>query len=377
VAGTWEVVPPLGTCVAPVPVSDETPTVSRETPLPQPDPEVIARQRMIKALGLTESEPLPRPAGTRLVAVANQKGGVGKTTTAVNLAAALTLLGQRVLVIDMDPQGNASTALDLPHESGVTGTYEVLVGGKSLLDAVQVVPGLPELWGVPASVDLAGAEIELVSQVARENRLHKAVQTYLSEHETAHDRLDYVIIDCPPSLGLLTLNALVAAQEVLIPLQSEYYALEGLSHLLGTIGLIQEHLNPGLTITGILLTMYDGRTKLAPQVADEVRTHFPDRVLDTTIPRTVRVSEAPSYGQTVLQYDPQSPGARAYLAAAREFATGQSPVTVESAARSVSADESIASDTAEPVAEADVPDTHVTDITDITDIPDQTDAPRS
>ena len=342
---SWEVVPPLGGCVSPPTTSDILePVVSRETPAaatpataptpppPPPDPAVVAHQRMVRTLGLTDEEPLPAPDHTRLVAVANQKGGVGKTTTAVNLAAALALLGQKVLVIDMDPQGNASTALDLPHEPGTTGVYEVLVGGKSLLDAVLPVPGLPGLWGVPASVDLAGAEIELVSQVARENRLRKAVQEYLTEHEREHgERLDFVVIDCPPSLGLLTLNAMVAVHEVLIPLQTEYYALEGLGHLLGTVGLIQEHLNPELQITGILLTMYDGRTKLAPQVADEVRTHFPERVLATPIPRTVRVSEAPSYGQTVLQYDPSSPGARAYLQAAREFAAGTTRPAAEAA----------------------------------------------
>lgn len=330
---SWEVVPPLGGCVAPPTTSEwDQVDVSRETspaaepvvtPPPPPDPAVVAHERMLKTLGLTDAVPLPAPERTRLVAVANQKGGVGKTTTAVNLAAALALLGQQVLVIDMDPQGNASTALDLPHEPGTTGVYEVLVGGKSLLDAVMPVTGVPGLWGIPASVDLAGAEIELVSQVARETRLRKAVQEYLVEHERTHGRrLDYVVIDCPPSLGLLTLNAMVAVHEVLIPLQTEYYALEGLGHLLGTVGLIQEHLNPELQITGILLTMYDGRTKLAPQVADEVRGHFPERVLATPIPRTVRVSEAPSYGQTVLQYDPASPGSRAYLQAAREFAAG-------------------------------------------------------
>lgn len=316
---SWEVVPPFGACVSPA--ATERPPVSRETPPPPPpapDPQQVAYDRMIRTLGV--SEPLPAPPQTRLVAVANQKGGVGKTTTAVNLAASLALLGQQVLVIDLDPQGNASTALDLDHEPGTVGAYEVLVGGKSLADTVVPVSGIPGLWGVPASVDLAGAEIELVSQVARETRLRKALRDYLSEHEERNGRLDYVVIDCPPSLGLLTLNALVAVDEVLIPLQSEYYALEGLSHLLGTVGLIQEHLNPDLQITGILLTMYDGRTKLAPQVAAEVRGHFPERVLDVAIPRTVRVSEAPSYGQTVLQYDPSSPGARAYLNAAREFA---------------------------------------------------------
>ncbi len=326
---SWEVVPPLGACVAPVlaTTGSQAGDVPRETAPPPPDPATVARERMVRMLGLRDQPPLPAPEHPRLVAVANQKGGVGKTTTAVNLAAGLALQGSRVLVVDMDPQGNASTALDLPHEPGTPGVYDVLVGGEPLDGAVQEVPGIPLLWGISASVDLAGAEIELVSQVAREGRLRKALREYLATHEKRHGRLDYVIIDCPPSLGLLTLNALVAADEVLIPLQTEYYALEGLSHLMGTVALIQEHLNPGLRITGILLTMYDGRTKLAPQVADEVRSHFPERVLDTAIPRTVRVSEAPSYGQTVLQYDPASPGARAYLAAAREFAGGAIDLT--------------------------------------------------
>ena len=369
---SWEVVPPLGGCVVPmttVPDEYSDRDVSRETsleataaasttapaaaPPPPPDPAVVAHQRMIRTLGLLDEEPLPRPGQTRLIAVANQKGGVGKTTTAVNLAAALSLLGQRVLVLDMDPQGNASTALDLPHEPGAVGAYDVMTGGTGLADAVLPVPGLERLWGVPASVDLAGAEIELVSQVARETRLRKAVRDYLPVHEERHGRLDYVIIDCPPSLGLLTLNALVAVQEVLIPLQTEYYALEGLGHLLGTVGLIQEHLNPDLQITGILLTMFDGRTKLAPQVADEVRTHFPERVLATPIPRTVRVSEAPSYGQTVLQYDPASPGSRAYLAAAREFALAGNRPTPENAHPGAEAAGADVSDTA-PETSADL-----------------------
>lgn len=316
---SWEVVPPFGVCVVPCVDLAAVSDVSRETP-PPPTPEELAFRRMRRLLGLTDAAPLAPPATTRLVAVANQKGGVGKTTTAVNLAVALALLGQEVLVVDLDPQGNASTALDLPHDPGTPGAYEVLVAGQSLADSVRPVAGVPGLWGVPATVDLAGAEIELVSQVAREARLRRALRSYLVEHEQAHRRLDYVVIDCPPSLGLLTLNALVAVDEVLIPLQSEYYALEGLGHLLGTVGLVAEHLNPELRITGILLTMYDARTKLAPQVADEVRTHFPERLMAVSIPRSVRVSEAPSYGQSVLQYDPGSPGAGAYLRAAREFA---------------------------------------------------------
>lgn len=316
---SWEVVPPLGVCV--VPQCDAAQVdVPRETP-PPPDPAVLARERMLRLLGVAGAAPLAKPEAPRLVAVANQKGGVGKTTTAVNLAVALAVLGQEVLVIDLDPQGNASTALDLPHEPGETGAYEVLVTGEPLAKAVQPVPAIPGLWGVPATVDLAGAEIELVSQVAREARLRPLLRAYLAEHEQSHGRrLDYVVIDCPPSLGLLTLNALVAVDEVLVPLQSEYYALEGLGHLLHTVALVTEHLNPGLQISGILLTMYDARTKLAPQVADEVRAHFPERLMAVAIPRSVRVSEAPSYGQSVLQYDPGSPGAKAYLQAAREFA---------------------------------------------------------
>jgi chromosome partitioning protein len=248
--------------------------------------------------------------------IANQKGGVGKTTTAVNIAAALALHGLKVLVIDLDPQGNASTALSIDHRSGTPSVYEVLLGEISLADAAQVSDQSPNLYGVPATIDLAGAEIELVSMASRESRLKEA----LSVEALDQIRPDYVFIDCPPSLGLLTVNALVAAQEVLIPIQCEYYALEGLGQLLRNIELVQAHLNPALSVSTILLTMYDGRTKLADQVTAEVRNHFGELVLRTVVPRSVKVSEAPGYGQTVLAYDPGSRGAMSYLDAAREMA---------------------------------------------------------
>jgi chromosome partitioning protein len=246
--------------------------------------------------------------------IANQKGGVGKTTTAVNLAASLALHGARVLVVDLDPQGNASTALDVDHRAGTPSVYNVLVEDQPLAGIIRPVADIPGLYCAPATIDLAGAEIELVPLVAREARLNRALTDYDASH------LDYILIDCPPSLGLLTVNALVAAVEVLIPIQCEYYALEGLEQLLRTVDLVKSHLNPGLSVSTILLTMYDGRTRLASQVADEVREHFGDVVLTTVIPRSVRVSEAPSYGQSVMTYDPGSSGAQAYLEAAREVA---------------------------------------------------------
>jgi len=263
---------------------------------------------------------LPRPTRTRVITVANQKGGVGKTTSTVNLAAALALQGLAVLVLDLDPQGNASTALSVDHHSDVPSVYDVLIDGRPLVEVVRPVEEIEGLWCAPATLDLAGAEIELVAMVAREHKLRRAVSTYLPLHEAAHGRLDYVLVDCPPSLGLLTLNALVCADEVLIPIQCEYYALEGLGQLMRTVGLVTEELNPGLSVSTILLTMYDARTRLAAQVADEVRSHFGEKVLPTAIPRSVRVSEAPSYGQTVLTYDPGSTGALSYLEAARELA---------------------------------------------------------
>lgn len=263
----------------------------------------------------------PRPERTRVMTIANQKGGVGKTTTTVNLAAALAKGGLNVLVIDNDPQGNASTALGIDHRAGVPSVYDILVDGAPMDGTVAPAAGVDNLWCVPATIDLSGAEIELVSMVARETRLRNALHAYLRQRvERGEPRIDYVLVDCPPSLGLLTVNAFVVADEVLIPIQCEYYALEGLSQLLKSIELIQAHLNPGLHVSTILLTMYDGRTNLAQQVAQEVRDHFPAETLDATIPRSVRVSEAPSYGQTVMTYDPSSSGALAYLEAARELA---------------------------------------------------------
>nr|WP_298459085.1 AAA family ATPase [uncultured Cellulomonas sp.] len=263
----------------------------------------------------------PRPEATRVLTVANQKGGVGKTTTSVNLAAALAKGGLNVLVIDNDPQGNASTALGIEHRSGTPSVYEVLVDEADLAHAVQQCPDIPQLWCVPATIDLSGAEIELVSMESREHRLRRALDRYLAQRDASgQDPIDYVFIDCPPSLGLLTVNAFVTAREVLIPIQCEYYALEGLSQLLNTVELMRAHLNPDLRVTTILLTMYDARTNLAQQVAAEVREHFPAITLRTTVPRSVRISEAPGYGQTVLSYDAGSSGALAYLEAARELA---------------------------------------------------------
>jgi len=270
---------------------------------------------------------MPRPPATRVMVVANQKGGVGKTTTTVNVAAALAQVGQRVLVIDLDPQGNASTALGIDHRRGVLSTYEVLVEGAGLDDVATPAPDLLGLFVVPATIDLAGAEIELVSVVAREGRLDKAIRAdpRVGGVEAGAERYDFVLIDCPPSLGLLTLNAFVAGAEMLIPIQAEYYALEGLGQLLETVEMVRQHLNQRLTVSTILVTMYDARTRLAAGVAEEVREHFGEQVLSTLIPRSVRVSEAPSYGQTVMTYDPGSPGALSYLEAAREIVTRGAP----------------------------------------------------
>jgi len=261
-----------------------------------------------------------RPAAPRVLTVANQKGGVGKTTTAVNLAAALARGGLRVLVIDNDPQGNASTALRIDHHAGTPSIYEVLIDEENLESVIQPCPDVGGLYCAPATIDLSGAEIELVAMVSRENRLRRAIEQMSERQRGSEHGFDYILIDCPPSLGLLTINAFVAAKEVLIPIQCEYYALEGLSQLLKNIALIQAHLNPDLRLSTILLTMYDGRTNLSHEVASEVREHFPNETLKTTIPRSVRISEAPSYGQTVMTYDPRSSGALSYLEAAKEIA---------------------------------------------------------
>ena len=263
------------------------------TPLAQAiEHSFLARERL--------TPPLPRPPATRVMVVANQKGGVGKTTTTVNIGAALAQVGQRVLVIDLDPQGNASTALSVEHQRGIPSSYDVLVDGKRLVEVVVPSPDLPGLDVVPATIDLAGAEIELVSVVARESRLDRALRAdpkIGTAADLGQNRYDFVLIDCPPSLGLLTLNALVAGVEMLIPIQAEYYALEGLGQLLETVEMVRQHLNPRLVVSTILVTMYDARTRLAAGVADEVREHFGEQVLRTSIPRSVRVSEAPSYGR--------------------------------------------------------------------------------
>jgi len=283
-------------------------------PDPADTPIARAAAAAVGVRGKGDRQPWPRPPRCRIMTIANQKGGVGKTTTAVNLAASLAQHGSRVLVVDLDPQGNASTALDVPHHSGVPSVYDVLIDDRPLAEVVRPAGELPGLYCVPATIDLAGAEIELVSVVARELRLARALRAYdMSD-------LDYVLVDCPPSLGLLTLNALVAAEEVLLPIQCEYYALEGVQQLLNTAELVRVNFNPGLHVSTVLLTMYDGRTRLASDVADDVRAHFGTSVLSTIIPRSVRVSEAPSRGQSVITYDPGSSGAVAYTEAARELA---------------------------------------------------------
>jgi chromosome partitioning protein len=289
-------------------VIPEMPASQVDTPIGR------AAAAAIGVRGTGDRQPWPRPPRCRIMTIANQKGGVGKTTTAVNLAAALAQHGSRVLVVDLDPQGNASTALDVDHHIGVPSIYDVLVNDRPLAEVVRPAGDMPGLYCVPATIDLAGAEIELVPVVARELRLARALRAY----DTSH--LDYVLVDCPPSLGLLTLNALVAAEEVLLPIQCEYYALEGVQQLLNTAELVRVNFNPGLHVSTVLLTMYDGRTRLASDVADDVRAHFGTSVLQTIIPRSVRVSEAPSRGQSVITYDPGSSGAIAYMEAARELA---------------------------------------------------------
>lgn len=283
--------------------------VSRETPVVDGAPiaatvSVAARRRR---------EPFPPPPQRRTIAVANQKGGVGKTTSAVNLAAALAQHGASVALIDLDPQGNASTALGIDSGHRSPGTYEVLLGESTLDEALRPCPELSGMVCCPAAVDLAGAEVELVNEARREFRLEEALAKLTTS-------VDYVIVDCPPSLGLLTINGLTAAREVLIPIQCEYYALEGLGQLMRNVELVREHLNPALYVSAILLTMYDARTRLAEQVVEEVRSHFGSTVLSTAIPRSVRVAEAPSYGRTVVTYDPASRGATSYIDAAREIA---------------------------------------------------------
>ncbi|MBS3873625.1 MAG: ParA family protein [Firmicutes bacterium] len=246
----------------------------------------------------------------KVIAIVNQKGGVGKTTTAVNLGAGLAELGQRVLVVDIDPQGNATSGLGINRRRIKKCIYNVLIEGLSL-DAVIIPTAIAGLEIVPATIQLAGAEVELVLAMQREIKLREALSPLLGGY-------DFILIDCPPSLGLLTLNSLTAATGVLIPVQCEYYALEGLTQLMNTVALVQRHLNPSLVVTGAVLTMFDSRTNLASQVADEVKVFFKERVFEAIIPRNVRLSEAPSHGQPIMTYDPRSRGAEVYMDLARE-----------------------------------------------------------
>ncbi len=260
----------------------------------------------------------PKPKNTRVITIANQKGGVGKTTSAVNLAASMALAGLNVLLIDLDPQGNASTAFGVDHQEGANGTYDVLVDRAPISEMMVSAPNYESLWVLPASLDLAGVDIQLITDVAEQKRpflLSESLETFLAEHE-----MDYIFVDCPPSLGLLTINALAAVSEVLIPIQCEFYALEGVQQLLRTIEFARDRLNPELEVSTILLTMFAQTTNLSQQVAQEVRAFFGDKVLETNIPRSVYVAEAPSFGDSVMTYDPGSTGAVAYLAAAKEIA---------------------------------------------------------
>jgi chromosome partitioning protein len=295
-----------------------------ETPVEAVAPDVVERADEAGTEAVDGVEEASAPAGVpaeddlaagdhtaRVIAIANQKGGVGKSTTAVNLGASLAESGRTVLVIDLDPQGNASTGLGIEHAVRELTTYDVVVGGADIGDAL-VPTAVERLWALPSTIDLAGAEIELVSQFSRESRLARAL-------ESVRERFDFILLDCPPSLGLLTVNALTAADELLVPIQCEYYALEGLGQLLKNVRLVQQNVNPKLRLSGIVMTMFDARTKLADQVVREVREYFGDRVYDAVIPRSVRLSEAPGFGKPITAYDPSSRGAVAYRQVAAEM----------------------------------------------------------
>ena len=301
----------------PVPPPPEAPVV--EPPLPEQlveDAEEIQAELadVRPAAAAEEQAPLPSRPLPRVIAVANQKGGVGKTTTAVNLGAALAELGYRVLVVDLDPQGNASTGLGVNPRNVDVSIYDVLMNNTPVEDAIEPT-AVRNLFVVPATIDLAGAEIELVPAFSRELKLRRAL-------DEATGDFDFTLIDCPPSLGLLTVNGLAAAGEVLVPIQCEYYALEGLGQLLKNVSLVQTNLNPRLELSAIVLTMYDARTRLAEQVAKEVRDHFGTTVCRSIVPRTVRLSEAPSFGQPVIVFDSSSRGALAYRELAKEVSGG-------------------------------------------------------
>ncbi len=325
--------PAAGEVPDPSPVVETARVVSPEETVPEevpehtpPTPEVVATTPSTDLIG-AEATPAPADLGRepqaasgtplpRVLAVANQKGGVGKTTTSVNLGAALAEIGFRVLVIDLDPQGNATTGLGIDARNFELSMYDVLMRDASLEDCVEPT-SMKNLFVAPATIALAGAEIELVPAFSRELKLKRAIESVIED-------FDYVLIDCPPSLGLITVNALAAAGEVLVPIQCEYYALEGLSQLMRNVHLVASNLNPKLDISTIVLTMYDARTKLSDQVANEVRQHFGTRVCRIVIPRTVRLSEAPSFGQPITAFDPASRGAIAYRELAKEVSGGTS-----------------------------------------------------
>ncbi len=270
----------------------------------------------------TETEPLVREPGggqqPRVLAMANQKGGVGKTTTAINLGTALAAIGERVLIIDLDPQGNASTGLGVNRSARTTSSYEMLIGEKPLLDVV-IPTSVPRLTVAPSTMDLLGVELEIAGHANRSYKLRDALRGYGASNAEGPDRATYVLVDCPPSLNLLTINAMAAANAILVPLQCEFFALEGLSQLLKTVESVKKQLNPDLSIHGVVLTMYDARNNLSGQVVADVREFMGPKVYDTIIPRNVRVSEAPSYGKPVLVYDLKCSGSEAYLRLATEI----------------------------------------------------------
>lgn len=303
-----------------LPGSDDLPDLDAlggEAPAPAPAPPPTPpppTEQPVSAVGeVTDERPPPLPL-PRVIAIANQKGGVGKTTSTINIGACLAELGHRTLIVDLDPQANASTGLGIDPRSLDHGMYDVILRDMPLEDCIEPT-AVKNLFLAPSSLDLAGAEIELVPQFSREHRLRAAIDSVLAD-------FDYVLIDCPPSLGLLTVNALTAAKEVLVPIQCEYYALEGLGQLLKNVSLVKANLNPTLEISTIVLVMYDARTKLAGQVVDEVRNHFKSRVCTNVVPRTVRLSEAPSYGQPITVFDSSSRGAKAYRAVTKELVGG-------------------------------------------------------